>query len=64
MLFCVRSSAQFQQYTGDPEPLLRALRTFGDAYVLNLPVDDPAASVLRELGGSVVGRQHEMRLEL
>jgi GNAT superfamily N-acetyltransferase len=64
MLFCVRSSAQLQQYTGDPEPLLRALRTFGDAYVLNLPADDPAASVLRELGGSVVVRQHEMRLGL
>jgi len=64
MLFCVRSSAQLQQYAGDPEPLLRALRTFKDAYVLNLPVDDPAAQVLRELGGSVVVRQHEMLLEL
>jgi GNAT superfamily N-acetyltransferase len=64
MLFCVRSSAQLQQYTGEPEPLLRALRTFGDVYVLNLPADDPAAAVLRELGGSVVVRQHEMLLEL
>jgi GNAT superfamily N-acetyltransferase len=64
MLFCVRSSTQLQQYTGDPEPLLLALRTFGDVYALNLPVDDPAASVLRELGGSVIVRQHEMRLEL
>jgi GNAT superfamily N-acetyltransferase len=64
MLFCVRSSAQLQQYAGDPEPLLRALRSFKDAYVLNLPVDDPAAQVLRELGGSVVVRQHEMLLEL
>jgi GNAT superfamily N-acetyltransferase len=64
MLFCVRSSAQLQQYAGDPEPLLQALRTFGDVYVLNLPVDDPAASVLPELGGSVVVRQHEMRLGL
>ncbi len=64
MLFCVRSSAQLQQYTGEPEPLLRALRTFGDVYILNLPADDPAASVLRELGGSVVVRQHEMLLEL
>ena len=64
MLFCVRSTAQLQQYAGDPEPLLRALRTFGDAYVLNLPVDDPAAAVLRELGGSVAVRQHEMLLEL
>lgn len=64
MLFCVRSSAQLQQYAGEPEPLLRALSTFGDVYVLNLPVDDPAAAVLRELGGSVSVRQHEMLLEL
>ena len=64
MLFCVRSSAQLQQYAGEPEPLLRALSTFGDVYVLNLPVDDPAAAVLRELGGSVIVRQHEMLLEL
>jgi GNAT superfamily N-acetyltransferase len=64
MLFCVRSTAQLQQYGGDPGPLLQALRTFGDVYVLNLPAVDPAASVLRELGGSVVVRQHEMLLEL
>jgi hypothetical protein len=64
MLFCVRSSAQLQQYAGEPEPLLGALRTFGDVYVLNLPAEDPAAPVLRELGGSVVLRQHEMLLEL
>ncbi len=64
MLFCVRSSAQLQQYAGEPEPLLRALRTFKDVYVLNLPADDPAAVVLRGLGGSVVLRQHEMLLEL
>jgi len=64
MLFCVRSSVQLQQYTGEPAPLLRALRTFGDLYVLNLPADDPAAAVLRELGGSVTVRQHEMLLEL
>lgn len=64
MLFCLRSTAQLQRYAGEPEPLIRALRTFGDAYVLNLPADDPAASVLRELGGSVAVRQHEMLLEL
>jgi GNAT superfamily N-acetyltransferase len=64
MLFCVRSTAQLQQYAGEPEPLLRALRTFGDVYILNLPAEDPAAPVLRELGGSVVVRQHEMLLEL
>ena len=64
MLFCVRSSVQLQQYTGEPAPLLRALRTFGDVYVLNLPADDPAAAVLHELAGSVTVRQHEMLLEL
>jgi GNAT superfamily N-acetyltransferase len=64
MLFCVRSSAQLQQYAGEPEPLIRALNTFGDVYVLNLPADDPAADVLRGLGGSVTVRQHEMLLEL
>jgi len=64
MLFCVRSTAQLQQYAGEPEPLLRALRTFKDVSVLNLPADDPAAAVLRELGGTVTVRQHEMLLEL
>jgi hypothetical protein len=64
MLFCVRSTAQLQQHAGEPEPLLQALRTFGDVYALNLPADDPAASVLRDLGGSTVVRQHEMLLEL
>jgi GNAT superfamily N-acetyltransferase len=64
MLFCVRSSAQLQQYAGEPEPLIRALRSFGDVHILNLPADDPAADVLRELGGSVTVRQHEMLLEL
>ena len=64
MLFCVRSSVQLQQYTGEPEPLLRALRTFGGVYVLNLPANDPAAQLLRELGGTVVVRQHEMLLEV
>ncbi len=64
MLFCVRATAQLQQYSGDPEPLIRGLRTFGDVYILNLPAEDPAAPVLRELGGSATLRQHEMHLEL
>jgi hypothetical protein len=64
MLFCLRATAQLQQYAGEPEPLLRALRTFGDVYILNLPAEDPATDVLRELGGSVVVRQHEMLLGL
>ena len=64
MLFCVRSNAQLQQYGGEPEALLRALRTFGDVFVLNLPADDPAAVVLRDLGGTVTVRQHEMVLSI
>jgi GNAT superfamily N-acetyltransferase len=64
MLFAVRSNAQLQQYTGDPEPLIRTLRTFGEFFVLNLPADDPATPVLRALGGTVAVRQHEMVLEL
>ncbi len=64
MLFCARAKVMPQRYTGEPEPLLRALRTYGDLYWLNLPADDPAASVLRELGGTTVVRQHEMVLEL
>lgn len=64
MLFCVRSSAQLEQYTGDPEPLIRTLRTFKDTSIINLPDDDPAAAVLRELDGTVVVRQHEMVLDL
>ena len=64
MLFCVRKTAQLQQYAGRPEPLLSALRSFADVYVLNLPADDPAAAVLRELGGAVTVRQHEMVLAL
>lgn len=64
MLFCPRATAQLQQYAGEPEPLIRALRSFGDVYILNLPGDDPAAEVLRELGGSVGVRQHEMLLQL
>ena len=55
---------QLVQLAGEPEPLLRALRTRGQVSVLNLPEDDAAAPVLRELGASVVVRQHEMLLEL
>ncbi|HEY7422299.1 MAG TPA: GNAT family N-acetyltransferase [Gaiellaceae bacterium] len=54
---------QVVQLAGEPEPLLRALRALGQVGVLNLPEDDAAVPVLRELGGSVVVRQHEMRLE-
>ncbi len=57
-------NVQLVQLAGDAEPLLRALRTLGPVSVLNLPEDDPAAPVLRELGAAVVVRQHEMLLEL
>jgi ribosomal protein S18 acetylase RimI-like enzyme len=64
MLFCVRSRVQPQRYTGEPEALVRALRSYGDLSWLNLPADDPAAEVLRALGGTTVVRQHEMVLDL
>ena len=56
--------AQLLQYAGEPDLLLRALRARGQVSVLNLPKDDAAAPVLRELGGSVFVRQHEMLHEL
>ncbi len=55
---------QLLQIGGEAEPLLRALRMLGPVSVLNLPADDPAAPVLRELGAAVAVRQHEMLLEL
>ena len=57
-------AVQLVQIAGEAEPLLRALRALGPVSVLNLPDDDPAAPVLRALGGTVVVRQHEMLLEL
>ena len=57
-------SVQLVQVAGDAGPLLRALRILGPVSVLNLPEDDPAADVLRELGAAVAVRQHEMLLEL
>jgi ribosomal protein S18 acetylase RimI-like enzyme len=57
-------AVQLVQLAGDAEPLLRALRALGPVSVLNLPTDGPAAVTLRELGGSVRVRQHEMLLEL
>ena len=55
---------QLLQLAGEAEPLLRALRVLGPVSVLNLPVDDPASPVLRELGAAVAVRQHEMVLDL
>jgi ribosomal protein S18 acetylase RimI-like enzyme len=57
-------NVQLVQMAGDAEPLLRSLSALGAVSVLNLPTDDAAARVLRDLGGSVVLRQHEMVLEL
>jgi GNAT superfamily N-acetyltransferase len=63
-VFALRSNVQLLQYAGQAEPIVRALRTFGNFFVLNLPADDPLAAVLRELGATVVVRQHEMVLTL
>lgn len=57
-------NVQLIQIAGAAEPLLRALRILGPVSVLNLPEDDPAAPVLRDLGAAVAVRQHEMLLEL
>ncbi len=57
-------NVQLVQIAGEAEPLLHGLRARGTVSVLNLPADDPAAEVLRELGGSVAVRQHEMLLDL
>ena len=64
----VRSSAgrvNLLQLAGDARAVLEALRSGGESVLLlNLPTDDPAAAAFRELGGTVVVRQHEMVLEL
>jgi GNAT superfamily N-acetyltransferase len=56
------------QIEGSEEPLRRLLegaRTLGETVsALNLPVGHPAAVALRELGGRVDVRQHEMSLAL
>jgi len=57
-------NVQLLQFAGEAEPLLRALRVLGPVSVLNLPADDPAARAPRDLGATVVVRQHEMLLEL
>jgi len=44
--------------------LLQSLRTNGPVTLFNVPADDPALSVLKELGGSVTVRQREMTLAL
>jgi hypothetical protein len=63
-VFRAGNAVQLLQLAGDAEPLLEALRRLGAVSVLNLPTDDPAADVLRNLDGNVVVRQHEMLLEL
>jgi GNAT superfamily N-acetyltransferase len=63
-LFRAGDAVQLLQVAGGAEPLLRWLRKLGTVSVLNLPMDDSAAAVLRALGATVVVRQHEMLLEL
>jgi ribosomal protein S18 acetylase RimI-like enzyme len=58
------ADVQLLQLAGNAVPLLRSLRRLGKVNVLNLPEDDPAVDVLRDLGATVVVRQHEMLLEL
>jgi GNAT superfamily N-acetyltransferase len=53
---------QLVQLAGEAELLLRTLRGLGPVSVLNLPEQDPAASILGSLGATVVVRQHEMLL--
>jgi hypothetical protein len=64
----VRSAAgrvNLLQLSGDARALLESIRSGGEPVsLLNLPTDDPAAAAFRELGGTVVVRQHEMLLEL
>jgi ribosomal protein S18 acetylase RimI-like enzyme len=57
-------NVQLLQIAGQAEPLLRTLSTLGAVSILNLPDDDPAASIFRSLAATVVVRQHEMLLEL
>ena len=53
------------QLGGDAHAVLRLVRGLGATVSLvNLPVDDPAATAFRQLGGEVVARQHELLLEL
>jgi GNAT superfamily N-acetyltransferase len=63
-VFRAAGAVQLLQLAGGAEPLLRSLRRLGAVSLLNLPVDDPAASTLRSLGATVVVRQHEMLLQL
>jgi ribosomal protein S18 acetylase RimI-like enzyme len=58
-------SMQLVQIAGeDAGELLRTMRARGTLHALNLPVRDPAAEALRELGAAVAVRQREMLLKL
>ena len=53
------------QLAGSIREVLEAVQARGEpASLLNLPADDPAAVALRELGGAIIVRQHELLLEL
>jgi RimJ/RimL family protein N-acetyltransferase len=64
-VFRPAGTIQLVQIAGDDQnELLRTMRARGPLYALNIPVGDPAAAVLSELGASVAVRQREMVLEL
>jgi len=64
-IFRAAAAVQVVQLAGDDAgELLRTMRMRGAVHVLNVPIGDPAADALRELGASVAVRQHEMLLEL
>jgi GNAT superfamily N-acetyltransferase len=63
-IFRVAGTAQVVQIAGEPRELLRAIRSYGNVVMLNVPEGDPVGDTMRELGGSVTVRQREMVLDL
>jgi len=64
-VFRAGPTVQLLQIAGSSfDELLRSLRARGPVSALNIPADDPAAAALRDLGASMVVRQHEMKLAL
>jgi len=63
-IFRVAGAAQVVQIAGEPRDVLRAVRSYGNVVILNLPAGDPVGDAVRELGGAVTVRQREMVLDL
>jgi GNAT superfamily N-acetyltransferase len=63
-IFRVAGAAQVVQIAGEPRELLRAVRSYGNVVMLNVPEGDPVGDAMRELGGSVTVRQREMVLDV